>query len=618
MVYKIADNILSPLGDTTEQNYQAVKAGRSALSRYVNHSYLPEPFTASLFSETQNREISIEGLTRFESLAVRSAQEALSNVAFDPTAPNVIFILSSTKGNNECNKYSECNKHIGEDSEKHILEGSICNELDEADVFKYEENGLGESASRICQVLGISTPPVVVCNACISGASAIITAMRLIEAHAYDYAVVTGADALNRFMLSGFASLKALSADECRPFDMERLGLNLGEAAATIVLGRQPKSYVEHAWHIDAGVVRNDAYHISAPAKKGDGALLSLLSVIQGRKADEIAFINAHGTATMFNDQMESMAIERAGLADVPVNALKGYFGHTLGAAGILETVLSMRALDDGLILGTRGFEERGVSGKIQLSANHQSTVKKCFLKMISGFGGCNAAMLFDSSEPLQSSKFNAHSLKFKVQNSKLKAQSLRVLITPTQITVNGKPLAVEGTGKDMLTEAYKRYIDDYPKFYKMDMLSRLGFVASELLLAAEKTHIVQGDSQTIMQEDSQSHPTADRAVILFNHSSTRCADKSYFETICDNDNFFPSPSLFVYTLPNIVTGEIAIRNQYHGETAFYILKERNEKLMAQIQQTAFMDADTESILTGWLDYYDDQHFVADMYIIAK
>ena len=413
MVYKIADNILSPLGDTTEQNYQAVKAGRSALSRYVNHSYLPEPFTASLFSETQNREISIEGLTRFESLAVRSAQEALSNVAFDPTAPNVIFILSSTKGNNECNEYNVCNNHI--------LEGSICNELDEADVFKYEENGLGESASHICQALGISTPPVVVCNACISGASAIITAMRLIEVHAYDYAVVTGADALNRFMLSGFASLKALSADECRPFDMERLGLNLGEAAATIVLGRQPKSYEEHAWHIDVGAVRNDAYHISAPAKKGDGALLSLLSVMQGRKADELAFINAHGTATMFNDQMESVAIERAQLADVPVNALKGYFGHTLGAAGILETVLSMRALDDGLILGTRGFEERGVSGKVQLNAAHQSTAKKCFLKMISGFGGCNAAMLFDCSKPLHSSQFNAHSLKFKAQSSKVK-----------------------------------------------------------------------------------------------------------------------------------------------------------------------------------------------------
>ena len=201
MVYKIADNILSPLGVTTEQNYQAVKAGRSALSRYVNHSYLPEPFTVSLFSETQNREISIEGLTRFESLAVRSAEEALSNVAFDPTAPNVIFILSSTKGNNEYNEYNVCNNHI--------LEGSICNELDEADVCKYEENGLGESASRICQALGISTPPVVVCNACISGASAIITAMRLIEVHAYDYAVVTGADALNRFMLSRFASLRA-------------------------------------------------------------------------------------------------------------------------------------------------------------------------------------------------------------------------------------------------------------------------------------------------------------------------------------------------------------------------------------------------------------------------
>jgi 3-oxoacyl-[acyl-carrier-protein] synthase-1 len=111
--------------------------------------------------------------------------------------------------------------------------------------------------------------------------------------------------------------------------------------------------------------------------------------------ADELAFINVHGTSTMYNDEMESAAIDRAGLLDVPVNSLKGYYGHTMGAAGVLETILSMAAVDDGCILGTRGYEELGVSHRVRVSGQHAATTKQSFLKLLSGFGGCNAAMLF-------------------------------------------------------------------------------------------------------------------------------------------------------------------------------------------------------------------------------
>ena len=92
---------------------------------------------------------------------------------------------------------------------------------------------------------------------------------------------------------------------------------------------------------------------------------------------------------------MESAAIDRAGLLDIPVNSLKGYYGHTMGAAGVLETILSMAAVDDGTILGTRGYEELGVSHKVKLSAQNAPTTKQAFLKLLSGFGGCNAAMGF-------------------------------------------------------------------------------------------------------------------------------------------------------------------------------------------------------------------------------
>ena len=560
MIFCIADNIVSPLGETTEQNYQAVKAGHSALRRYENWWDIPEPFTASLFTDAQNEALAVEGLTRFESLAYTSAKKAIEASKIDVASAKVMLILSTTKGNIEL----------------------IFDHQDDTAIYP------GTAARHIAERLGITTSPITVCNACISGVSALVLALRLLEAGDYDYAVVCGADVQNKFTVSGFQSLKAISENECRPFDIERMGLNLGEAAATLVLSRY---LVDNAWAIESGAVRNDAFHISSPSKNGEGARLALEAIIKDADPERLAFINAHGTATMFNDQMESVAIDRAGLNKIPVNAYKGYFGHTLGAAGILETVLSMAATDDHTILATRGFEEIGVSGKIHLSAQNGTTDKGSFIKMISGFGGCNGAILATKTPSQKAEGITDKDLVIRH----------RVRITPTSLQVDDKPLTFEATEKLPMTAIYKHYVDDYPKFYKMDPLSRLGFLATELLLKAEGKH---GDA-----------PSDDRAVIFFNRSSSIMADRKYLESIKDKDDYFPSPSVFVYTLPNIVTGEIAMRNLYRGETSFYITDERNDELIRQTLCASFADSKTRSIIGGWIDYQDDSHFEADIYI---
>lgn len=555
MVYKIADNILSPLGETTEQNYQAVKAGRSALCRYSDHWQLPEPFSASLFSEAQWQALAAEGLTPFEALATSSVRRALKDAAVDPARKGVVLIISTTKGN-----------------------------VDQLTQETTDDLSPGASARKMARVLGFTTEPIVVCNACISGVSALLLAARLLEAGTYDVAVVCGADVQSRFVVSGFQSFHVVSSEACRPFDMERTGLSLGEAAATMILSRQSQP---QAWGIVTGAVRNDAFHISSPAKDGEGACQALRQVMQGVSPSQLAFINAHGTATMFNDQMESVAIERAGLSSVPVNGYKGYFGHTMGAAGVLETILSMAALDDHTILGTKGFEEAGVSGKIRLVASSEATDKQAFVKVISGFGGCNAALLVAASHiSLHTPQSTLH-------------DKIHVLITPERVCVDGRDIAFTGTGKAMLTDLYKRYVGDYPKFYKMDRLSQLGFIASELLLQAEGRERFKDCD--------------DRAIILFNHASSIMADRQYLSSIETPGQFFPSPSLFVYTLPNIVAGELAIRNHYHGETTFCILPERQDEVMRQVLQACCQDETTRSILGGWVDYQDDAHYVADL-----
>lgn len=576
MVSVLADNVISPLGETSEENYQAVKEGKSAIHAYAPMTAgIPNGFVASLLSSD------------FEELAFRSAQKAIDVSGINISSTRTVFILSSTKGSIE---------KLGQTDDDKLYLGNI--------------------AQRIATRLGIQLSPIVVCNACISGLAAMILASRLLVSKKYDYAVVCGADCPGRFIISGFQSLNAMSAFSCQPFDIERQGLNLGEAAATVVLGREitTKSVNngcrKQVWQIGHGYIKNDAYHISSPSKTAEGLYEALLETMNGIDKRNIAFINAHGTATLFNDQMEAIAIHRAELQDIPVNALKGYVGHTLGAAGIMETILCMKAVDDHTVLGTRGYEEVGVSGRIQLSSKHHSTIKTSFIKQLSGFGGCNAT-LYARSVRVGPQGFSdcdtSGSMSTSISSCVKKGH--QVHITPQGIWLDGKVFAIDKEGKQssLLTALYKQIIGNYPKYYKMDGLCRLGFVASELLLKAER------DEGSFTEDTNKT-----RAIVFFNRSSSIASDKKYLASIAEKDNYFPSPSVFVYTLPNIVTGEIAIRNGYHGETSFYILPHKNELLMQDIIETTFMDEQTTSILTGWLDYEDSEHFEADLYIAYK
>lgn len=586
MAYIIADNIISPLGETSEDNYLSVKSGRSGIRAYEPGTCnIPEGFTASLLFED------------FETLALKSAQKAIANALknienelktignaqLELKGKRTAFILSSTKGNIE------------------------------------ENISLADSAQRIASQLGIDTKPIVVCNACISGLSALILGNRLIDSGLYDAAIVCGCDTPRQFILSGFQSLKALSPEPCRPFDMERMGLNLGEAAATLILSKNPIQ--RNSWRMGDGFIRNDAFHISTPSKTADGLYLSLQRTLESFTKEisstceqidlkeHLAFINAHGTATLFNDQMESVAIGRAGLSDLPANAYKSFWGHTMGAAGILETIISMKAIDDDTILGTRGFSELGVSGKMNICAENRPTDKKGFIKMLSGFGGCNATIWAAKSPERENI-----ALSQKEQQKREFTTTHTIRITPEEVILDqqklweGKEELGEQEGQEhhsLLTTLYKQMIGNYPKFYKMDGLSRLGFVASEILLNAEK-----GET-----EEEERKNLEERAIIFFNHSSSIASDRNYKESIKDKDNYFPSPSIFVYTLPNIVTGEIAIRNHFQGETSFFILPDKDKKMMEEILQASCRDGQSKSFLTGWIDYEDERHFEAELKI---
>lgn len=558
MATVIAHNILSPLGFTSEMNYHAVKRGDFSLCLYRRIFGTPLSITASAFDESVRKQLLIEGFTWFESLVVHSVRKAIADIGMDVSGKDVCFMLSTTKANVES---------LGSIPDEQVLPG--------------------ETAVKIARYLGFVNEPVVACNACISGVSALIAASRLIDAGFYRYVVVCGCDVLGKFIVSGFDSLKALSPEECRPFDEERIGLNLGEAAATIVLSAD-----KGKWHICRGAVCNDAYHISTPSPKGIGSGMALTKVL-GDGKEELAFINLHGTATLYNDQMEWKALEYSHLTDVPVNALKGYFGHTMGAAGIMECIISMLSADDGVILGTRGFHASGVSGGINMSSHNRSSDKNAFIKLISGFGGCNAAIFF-TGKTKEDSRMLQHLPEY-VTISK-------VTISSQEVWINEKRLVTTEKGKELIVELYKRSMGNYPRFYKLDGLSRLGLVAAELLFQSVPSFACYEGT----------------AIVLFNHSSSLCADKKFLASIGEKDDFFPSPGAFVYTLPNIVNGEIALRHGMHSETSFYILPERNEEMMERLMKSTLADESLSYCLTGWLEYMGDNDFVADIRLIKK
>lgn len=377
MIVKIADSIVSPLGYNSDENYNNVLECNSKLVLHEGLWNIPEPFVGSLFDDDELNYISNNNInsnivyTKFEKIMILSALQALNKVDINPSSDKVIFIISSTKGNVE------------------LLDSKPQN-------IPYKRVLLGESAQLVCNYFKNPNTPIIVSNACISGACAQLIASRLLNTGKYNYAIVIGADVQSKFIVSGFQSFKALSLKQCKPFDQERDGLNVGEAAGTIIYqNKQVREIKPTDWILSDGAIKNDANHISGPSRTGEGSYRALKKITNTIDVSKLGLINVHGTATPYNDEMESIAIERAGLSNIPINALKGYYGHTMGAAGIIETILSQMALDNNIILGTRGFSSLGVTHKINVVESCIKTDKKQFVKLLSGFGGCNVALLF-------------------------------------------------------------------------------------------------------------------------------------------------------------------------------------------------------------------------------
>lgn len=374
MIFASYNNIISGLGFSTDENYKAILNSELAVKKTIL-PFSTETFCVAQISEAdlKNRFSSIENTdhyTKLEQLSILSIQDVLTQSGVNPADEKTLLIYSTTKGNID------------------LLEKNNTSAIDKNRMY------LWSFANVLKQHFNFKHTPIVLSNACISGLLAIIIAKRYIESGVYSNVIVCGGDILSEFTLSGFKSFNALSNEPSKPFDANRVGINLGEAVSTILITNNKALAKPYETQIISGFSANDANHISGPSRTGDG-LFQCFNQLNVTNKTDVGFISAHGTATPFNDEMESIAIERADLSGIQVNSLKGYYGHTLGAAGVLETILSLESLKNQTLIKSAGFESLGVSGKISVIDSFEKKSFQSFIKTASGFGGCNAAALF-------------------------------------------------------------------------------------------------------------------------------------------------------------------------------------------------------------------------------
>ncbi|WP_067149989.1 beta-ketoacyl-[acyl-carrier-protein] synthase family protein [Pseudotamlana agarivorans] len=388
--------IISAIGNNVAENFQSLIEGKKGISRIskiqTNHvndimvgeiAYTNEDLVEMLGLNSDN------SFTRTALLGAVAAKEAVANAGIDDiNAYNTGLISSTSVGGMDM-------------TEKYYYES-----FDNKSVQKYiESHHAGDSSQKIAEQLGIDKSLVTtISTACSSAANAIMLGARLIKSGELDRVVVGGADCLSKFTINGFKTLMILSDTYNTPFDDNRKGLNLGEAAAYLVLESDElvkKDNKKVLAYVKGYGNANDAFHQTASSDHGDGATLAMEKALKVAdfNPDNIDYINAHGTATGNNDLSEGRAIIRVFEDKVPCfSSTKAYTGHTLAAAGAIEAVFSILALQNNVIYPNLNFKTQMKEFEItpQLELKHKPL--NAVMSNSFGFGGNCSTVIFSKT----------------------------------------------------------------------------------------------------------------------------------------------------------------------------------------------------------------------------
>lgn len=362
---------ITALGNNTSELWEALSTGRSGI-RPVEH-FAVDKYISGVAASIPglNRSVQKSGTSRFGSLT----DQLLSTLNFVPS--DTLLITATTKA--------------GIERVEALLRGQP------TDV---QEMIPAKAPQSIAESLGLSDRGININAACASSTVAVARAAAMISTGLADSILVCGLDVVTDFVFSGFSCLRALDPEPCKPFDIHRSGLTLGEGAAALLLMSAERAKKENCPNLGTVVgwgAGNDAAHITAPARDGSGLIKAIESALKiaGLDNDKITGINAHGTGTVYNDAMELTAFQSIfGNRIPPVCSIKGAIGHTLGAAGAIEIAISLNMLSSQLLPPTTGLSVPEPDAKTLVSAETMAMQGEYVLTTNSGFGGINAAVI--------------------------------------------------------------------------------------------------------------------------------------------------------------------------------------------------------------------------------
>ena len=372
----VACDMVTPYGWGIDSCWKGLMSGMTAIR--------PIDRFSTLNLQTQNA-ATVPGLKASinKSLIIQMLTPLLSNIA--PKIPDDSFvILATTTGEIEI-----LQRHIlGRKTEtKKSLPGNLLN--------------------KVISLAGTCGKGMVVSAACASSSAAVSKAASMIRNRDLDCVLVVACDCVSEFVTAGFSSLMALDRDKAKPFDKNRHGLSLGEAAGYMLLMSEARA-AKDKWPVMGEIagwgLTNDANHITGPSKDGSGLSKAISNALHsaGVSEIEIGSISAHGTGTVYNDSMEMTAIKKVfGNRPVPVYSVKGGTGHTMGAAGLLEIIISFRSLDSKIVPPTVNLRDIDIVAEGWVSSDSQSFERHVTLSTNSGFGGVNSALVLKKAEKI-------------------------------------------------------------------------------------------------------------------------------------------------------------------------------------------------------------------------
>lgn len=388
--------IISSIGQSVEENLQSLISGQSGVGALTlfdsNHKENIKVGEVKLSTKDLEKMLELDeedhNYTRTALLGLYAVKEALVHAGITDvnSVPTGLVSSTSVGGMDYIEKYFNAFET-------------------ETAVRKYVlSQGAGDSTAKIADAIGLKGIATTISTACSSAANAIMMGCRLIKSKKLDRVIVGGTDALSKFTVNGFNTLMILSDTYNTPFDQDRKGLNLGEAAAYLVLERASLAKKEGKEIV--GIVSgygnaNDAYHQTASSENGEGAYLAMQKALQtaSLSPNQINYINVHGTATPNNDLSEGFALERIFGEQVPVfSSTKPFTGHTLAAAGAIEAVYSLLALKYNLVFPNLNFN----NPMKELSITPQTTLLQMPIQHVMsnsfGFGGNCSTVIFSKS----------------------------------------------------------------------------------------------------------------------------------------------------------------------------------------------------------------------------